>query len=120
MKNSRPPIDPAVLSAAFMLVFRKGRSPPSCVAPNDTDLLNRIRDIVPAATPAACREALIRVRRLSFDVLELASAFCEAEYEERGDAGAFMLRELEDKDPGFSEDEYRTALAVGMIWTKLS
>ena len=39
--------DPAALSAAFALVFRKGRSPPSCPVPDDTDLLNRIRDAVP-------------------------------------------------------------------------
>ena len=112
-------IDPRILSAAFSLVFRQGRSPPSCPAPDDTDLLNRIRDAVPAVSPAACRDALIRVRRLSFDVTEIATAFREGQYGTGPDAEAAALCELEDKDPGFSDAEYRTAFKVGQLWAGL-
>ena len=52
---------PEVMSIAFDLIFKKGRSPPSCPAPDDTDLLNRIRDKVRNESPAMCRDALIRV-----------------------------------------------------------
>jgi hypothetical protein len=58
MPKTPPRTDPKVLSAAFDLVFRQGRSPPSCPAPDESDLLNRIWDRVPEATAAACREAL--------------------------------------------------------------
>ena len=119
MKQSSHSVDPAVLSAAFTLVFRKGRSPPSCAAPNDTDLLNRIRDAVPAVSPAVCRDALIKVRRLSFDVLETASAFREGHYGTDSDARAKALCEIEDQNPGFSDEEYCTAFEVGMIWAAM-
>jgi hypothetical protein len=112
-------VDPEVLAAAFTLIFRQGRSPPSCPSPHDNDLLNRIRDAVPAASPAVCRDALIRVRRLSFDVVEAAGAFRDGQYGEGDDAEAAALCELEDKDPGFSEAEYRTAFEVGLMWAQM-
>ena len=112
-------LDPAVLSAAFLLVFRQGRSPPSCPTPNDTDLLNRIRDAVPSVSPAACREALVRVRRLSFDAAEVAAAFREGEYGMYDGARATAVADLGAKNPGFSAPEYRTALSVGLMWAEL-
>ncbi len=112
-------LDPAVLSAAFSLIFRQGRSPPSCQTPDETGLLNRIRDAVPSASPAACRDALIRVRRLSFDVVEVAGAFREGQYGKGDDAESAALCELEDKDPGFTDTEYRTAFRVGQMWAAL-
>ena len=111
--------DPAVLSAAFVLVFRQGRSPPSCPVPNDMDLLNRIQDAVPNASPAACREALFRVRRLSFDVVEICATFREGEYGMDDAAKSAALADLEKKDPGFSGPEYRTAFGVGLMWADL-
>jgi hypothetical protein len=114
-----PKLDPAVLSAAFVLVFRQGRSPPSCPMPDDNDLLNRIRDAVPSASPAAGREALIRVRRLSFDVVEVCGALQDGEYGSGDEALAAALADLEGKDPGFSKTEYRTAFAVGQMWARL-
>gem|GEM_PF-5751984 len=72
---------------------------------------------MPAASPA---EALIRVRRLSFDVLEIASAFREGVYGKDDDAEASALCELEDRNPGFSDEECRAAFAVGKIWVELS
>jgi hypothetical protein len=119
MRGTVPPADPAVLSAAFALVFRKGRSPPSCASPDESDLTNRIRDAVPAASPPACRDALIRVRRLSFDVLEVCSAFRDGQYGAGENAEAAAISDLEGKDPGFSAAEYRTAFLVGMMWTGL-
>jgi hypothetical protein len=128
--TQRPASDPKALSAAFFLVFcdrreheknpedsssRQERSPPSCPAPDDTDLLNWIRDAVPAAPPAVCREALIRVLRLSFDVTEICTAFREGQFGS-GDGGqAAALGELEDRNPGFSDAEYHTAFNVGKI-----
>jgi hypothetical protein len=115
----QPAADPETLSAAFVLVFRKGRSPPSCPVPDDTDLLNRIRDAVPQASPAVCRAALIRVRRLSFDVTEICTAFREGAYGSGDDAQAAALCELEDRNPGFTDAEYRTAFLVGQMWAGL-
>lgn len=114
-----PAPGPDVLSAAFILVFRQGRSPPSCPSPHDSDLLNRIRDAVPQASPPACREALVRVRRLSFDALEIGTAFGQGLYGEGEDAKSAAIRELNERDPGFSEAEYRTAFSVGLIWAAL-
>jgi hypothetical protein len=115
MKAALPAPDPETLSAAFCLVFRQGWSPPSCPAPNDTDLLNRILDAVPDRSPAVCREALIRVRRLSFDAAEIGSGFCNGEFGEGLNAAAAALAELETRNPGFSGAEYRTAFSVGRI-----
>jgi len=112
-------LDPAVLSAAFSLVFRQGRAPPSCQTPDEAGLLNRIRDAVPSASPAVCRDALIRVRRLSFDVVEVAGTFRDGQYGCGEDAEASALRELEEKDPGFSDAECRTAFKVGLMWAAL-
>ena len=115
----RPVTDPEVLSAAFVLVFRQGRSPPSCPAPNDTDLLNRIRDAVPAASPLVCRDALVRVRRLSFDVTEICTAFREGQFGSGDEGRAAALGELERQNPGFSDAEYHTAFNVGQMWAGL-
>lgn len=115
-----PAVDPAVLSAAFVIVFRQGRSPPSCPAPDDTDLLNRIRDAVPSAPPAACREALVRVRRLSFDAAEAGAAYANGEYGTGERAKEAAAGGLAAKNPGFSGPEYRTAFSVGLMWAGLS
>ena len=119
MKN-QPAADPKVLSAAFVLVFRQGRSPPSCPAPDDAGLLNRISDAIPSASPAACREALVRVRRLSFDALEAGTTFIQGDYGEGDPAKAAAIADLESKNPGFSESEYRTAFSVGLLWAGLA
>ena len=119
MKSASPPVDRAVLDAAFTLVFRKGRSPPSCPTPNDTDLLNRIRDAAPAASPAVCRDALIMVRRLSFDTIEIGTGFLAGEYGNGDKAEAVALSILEKKNPGFTDAEYRTAFEIGRIWAVL-
>jgi hypothetical protein len=111
----RPAADPKTLSAAFVLVFRKGRSPPSCPVPDDTDLLNRIRDAVPEASPVVCREALVRVRRLSFDVTEICTAFRDGQYGTGDQARAAALFDLEKHNPGFTDAEYRTAFNVGQM-----
>jgi hypothetical protein len=115
----QPAPDPKTMSAAFVLVFRQGRSPPSCPAPNDTDLLNRIRDAVPAVSPAVCREALIRVRRLSFDVMEISTMLQEGGFGTGPEADGAALCHIRDRHPGFSDAEYRTALAVGQLWARL-
>jgi hypothetical protein len=107
----------AALSAAFSLVFCQGRSPPSCPVPNDTDLLNRIRDKTPNASPVECRDALIRVQRLSHNVYEVCEAFREGEYGKGDEAQAMVLSLIEEKCPGLIEKEYRTAFAIGMMWT---
>ncbi|MCK9581257.1 MAG: hypothetical protein M0Q92_12540 [Methanoregula sp.] len=117
-----PPVtkpDAKALSAAFVLVFRQGRSPPSCPMPDDAGLLNRILDTAPDASPAACRDALVRVRRLSFDAEEVAGAFRQGEYGTGDEAQAAALADLEGKNPHFSETEYRTAFAVGLMWAEL-
>ncbi len=116
---SRPATDPIALSAAFVLIFRQGRSPPSCPMPNDTDLLNRIRDAVPQASPAVCREALVRVRRLSFDVTEICTLFREGQYGTGDGARGAALQELMERNPGFTDAEYRTAFNVGLMWAGL-
>lgn len=119
MPENPPAADTKTLSAAFTLVFRQGRSPPSCPAPNDTDILNRILDAVPSASPASGREALIRVRRLSFDAAGIGAAFREGQYGEGGDAKAAAIAELETRNSGFLEQEYLTAFAVGLMWAGL-
>lgn len=117
MPAAPPKPNRAALDAAFTLVFSQGRSPPSCPVPNDTDLLNRIRDKVPNASPAECRDALIRIQRLSHDVYEVCGAFREGTYGTGNEAQAMALSLLEEKCPGLNEKEYRTAFAVGMMWT---
>jgi hypothetical protein len=129
--SHRPVTDPEVLTAAFVLVFRdhrehgknqedsslwQGRSSSSFPVPTDTDLLNRIRDAVPAASPVACRDALVRVRRLSSDATEICTAFREGRYGSGEEGRAAALRELGEQNPGFSAAEYRTAFNAGLMW----
>ena len=90
---------PEVMSIAFDLIFKKGRSPPSCPAPDDTDLLNRIRDKVQNESPAMCRDALIRIQRLSHDVYEVCGAFRDGEYGTGEDALGMALAVLRKKCP---------------------
>ena len=106
-----------VLSAAFDLVFRQGRSPPSCPNPDESDLLNRIRDRAPEAPAVACREALIRVRRLSLDVYDVCDAFRDGALGTGEEAHEAALRALAGSNPGFTRDQYERAFAVGMMWT---
>jgi hypothetical protein len=112
-----PQPTPEVMSIAFDLIFRKGRSPPSCPAPDDNDLLNCIRDKAQNESPAMCRDALIRIQRLSHDVYDVCNAFRESEYGNGDEAMGKALTQLQKKCPGLSQDEYRTAFAVGMMWT---
>ncbi len=111
------PPGPEVMSIAFDLIFRKGRSPPSCPAPDDMDLLNRIRDRVQNESPAMCRDALIRIQRLKHDVYDICNAFRDGEYGSGDEAIATALALLQAKCPGLSGEEYRTAFAIGMMWT---
>ncbi len=120
MPETPPRTGPKVLSAAFDLVFRQGRSPPSCPAPDESDLFNRIRDRAPEATASACREALIRVRRLSLDVYEVCGALREGAFGSGEEARNTAVRVLAETNPGFTEEEYRKAFAVGMMWTSFS
>jgi hypothetical protein len=87
--------------------------------PDDAGLLNRIMDSAPDASPAACRDALVRVRRLSFDVVEICSGFLQGEYGMDDEAKAAALADLKEKNPGFSEAEYQAAFAVGLMWADL-
>lgn len=120
MTSVHPPAaDSATLAAAFVLVFRQGRAPPSCPVPDDEGLLNRIRDTVLSATPRECRDALIRVRRLSFDVTEICTAFRNGEYGGGEGAKAAALSDLEDRNPGFTDAGYLTAFSVGLMWAGL-
>lgn len=111
------PPTPAVMSIAFDMIFCKGRSPPSCPSPDNVDLLNRIRDKVQNESPAMCRDALIRIQRLSHDVYDVCNAFREGEYGCGDAAMETALNLLKKKCPGLSDEEYRTAFAVGMMWT---
>lgn len=111
--------DPAALRIAFDLVFRKGRSPPSCPMPDDRELLNIIMDRAPEASASGCRDALILVRKLSYDVYQVCDAFREGSYGGGDDGGKAAIRDLEQKNPGFTPDEYQKAFAIGMMWTAL-
>lgn len=117
MPKPRPHSDPEALRIAFDLIFRKGRAPPSCPMPDERDLLNRIMDRAPEASAAGCRDALIMVRILSFDVYQICDTFREGLYGTGKDNEDAAIRDLKEKNPGFTEDEYRTAFAVGMMWT---
>lgn len=119
MPKPRPSSDPAALRIAFDLIFHKGRAPPSCPMPDERDLLNRIMDRAPEASAAGCRDALIMVRKLSYDVYPVCDAFREGLYGTGEDAKGAAIRDLEEKNPGFTDDEYLTAFAVGMMWTAL-
>jgi hypothetical protein len=103
-----------------LLYWYSGRgAPPSCPAPNDPDLHNRIRDIVPAASPAVCREALVQVRGLSSDGTEICTAFRKGQYVSGDGVQGAALCESGDRNPGFTDAGYRTAFLVGQILSGL-
>lgn len=110
-------VAPDLLSAAFDLVFRQGRSPPSCPAPDDSDLCRRIMALVPAASLEDCRDALQKVRELSRQAYRVCDAYRDGVYGKGRAAETKAVRELAAGCPGFSEDQYRTAFSVGMLWT---
>jgi hypothetical protein len=49
----------------------------------------------------------------------VCDAFREGFYGTGEDAKDAAIRDLEEKNPGFTDDEYLTAFAVGMMWTAL-
>ncbi len=117
MQADVPGTDRPVLSAAFTLVFRQGRAPPSCMVPDEADLVSRVREIVPDTPPKICREAISKVRRLSREAVIVCDAFRCGAYGRGPDAQDTAIRVLAGKNPGFSEVEYRTAFSTGMMWT---
>ena len=117
MPKNTPETDREALSIAFVLVFTQGRAPPSCPCPDERDLLNRIMDRSRSASPAACRDALIRVRRLSIDLYTVCGAFREGACGKMKSSEEKAIRALKERNPGFNDDEYRTAFEVGMMWT---
>jgi hypothetical protein len=59
------------------------------------------------------------VRRLSFDAVEIGTEFLAREFGIGEKAQVEALTQLEIKNPGFNEDEYKTAFEVGKIWAAL-
>jgi hypothetical protein len=59
----------------------------------------------------------IRVRRLSVDVYEVCDALRKGAFGSGEEARNTAVRVLAEKNPGFTEEEYRNAFAVGMMWT---
>ena len=112
-----PGADRVVLGAAFTLVFRQGRAPPSCPVPDEADLVSRIREMVPGASPDTCREAISMVRKLSRDALVVCDGYRYGVYGRGPDAQKAAIRTLAAKNPDFSEIEYMTAFSTGMMWT---
>lgn len=117
MNDTPVSADFATISAAFSLVFCQGRAPPSCPNPREEELLNRICERVPAASPEACRDAMIRVRKLSCDVYVVCDQFREGYFGTGNQAQVAAIRALAQMSPGFTEEEYRTAFVTGMMWT---
>lgn len=117
MAANTPRADRETLSTAFTLVFRQGRAPPSCPSPREAELQNQICDRVPASSPAACRDALIRVRKLSYDVYIVCDGFREGLFGTGDEAQAAAIDALAQMNPGFSGEELRTAFVTGMMWT---
>jgi hypothetical protein len=108
--------DHLILSAAFDQVFRKGRSPPSCPHPNESDLFSRIRDQVSDATDPECMIAMKKVRKLSKDSFELCEAYYQGTFGSGDEAIEKVIKALSEDNPEFSEEEYEKALSVGMMW----
>jgi len=117
MATDTPGADSETLSVAFTLVFRQGQAPPSCPSPHEAELLNQISDRVQGASPAACRDALIRVRKLSSDVYIVCDGFRKGIFGTGDEAHSAAINALAQINPGFSVEEYRTAFVTGMMWT---
>jgi hypothetical protein len=62
-------------------------------------------------------DALARMRRLSDKVYEVCDAFRDGRFGEGTSARVAALQELADGNPGFTEVEYETAFAAGLLWT---
>ncbi|MDX8550355.1 hypothetical protein KHC33_11635 [Methanospirillum sp. J.3.6.1-F.2.7.3] len=106
----------SLLSVAFDLIFRKGRSPPSCPNPDKSALCLRIQSMVPGSSDELCIQAIDRVRKLSIDSYDISVDYLQGSYGDDEQAIESAIKMLSDKNPGFSEDEYVKAFEVGMMW----
>ncbi len=103
--------------AAFELAFDGGRSPLPYERWTDEELLPKVKDLAPTASPEECLDALSMVRRLCDDVYEVCETFRSGEFGEGTLARQAALRELSIKSPGFTGAEYDTAFSAGLLWT---
>jgi hypothetical protein len=110
-------MNPEARHAAFGLAFSSSRSPLSYETHTDEDLLPKVRKLAPAATPEECLDALARVRSLCDSVYEVCEAFRAGRFGTGPRARERAVTELSRKNSGFSEAEYETAFAAGLLWT---
>lgn len=107
--------DPAMMSAAVSLVLSRGGP-----ADDDTDdamLIQRVCGQVPSAPERTCRDAVVRAKKLSQDAYTVCDAFRVGSYGSGNEAVEAAIRELQEKNPGFSGADYRQAFAAGLMWT---
>lgn len=103
--------------ASFELAFGSRRSPLPYERQTDRELLPRVQERAPNASPEEILDALVRVRRLCDNVYEVCDAFRDGRFGEGTPARAAALSELAERIPGFTEAEYKTAFAEGLLWT---
>ena len=107
--------DPAMLSAAVSLVLSQG-CPPENSAGDDA-LVHHLCGQFPPAPPELCRDAVSRARKLSRDAYEICDAFRDGAYGKGSEAADVAIHALEERSPGFSEDDYLQVFAAGLLWT---
>jgi hypothetical protein len=103
--------------AALRLGFGEPLSPIAYESETDEQLLLQVQSQAPAASREECLEAIARVRRLCALVYAFADTFHNGGFGEAPDARATAIKGLAARNPGFSESEYETAFAAGLIWT---
>lgn len=103
--------------ASFELAFGSSRSPLPYERRTDRELLPRIQERAPNASSEEIFDALARVRRLCDNAYEVCDAFRDGGFGEGTSARAAALKELTERTPGFTEAEYKTAFASGLLWT---
>lgn len=110
-------LNPEARRAAFRLAFENPRSPLAFERLTPDELLARVREAAPGASDEECLEALSRARRLSEDVYDISDGFRDGRAEDEASARKAALAALAGRNPGFTETEYETAFAAGLLWT---
>lgn len=103
--------------AAFALAFTNSRSPLPLECRPDGELITMLRERVPAASDAECREAIKTVRCLCSAVYAVCEEFRSGTCGHGADAARIAIGRLREQQPGFSAEEYREAFAAGLLWT---
>jgi hypothetical protein len=109
--------DSRATDAIFALAFHDRRSPLPIETWNSGEFLAAVLHQAPGATQEECRAAIARIRNLSDTAYDIGESFRAGRFGAAPEAQLRAVRDISQKNPGFSARQYEEAFAAGLRWT---